>query len=121
METVSDSTCPHSSEIITLEQPRDGLSDYSPMDAPWNVHRGQADDVGGIYATALEFERYAARMADCGGVLSLDSPGFTCENIARVVLLDSPDITRDGMLSLDSPPFQGGGDRPKGGGVVRGN
>ena len=69
METVSDPTCPHSSEIIALEQPRDGLFDYSPTDAPWDVHRGQADDVGGIYATALEFERYAARMADCGGVL----------------------------------------------------
>nr|CRY93595.1 hypothetical protein [uncultured prokaryote] len=69
METVSDPTCPHSSEIIALEQPRDALSDYSPTDAPWDVHRGQADDVCGIYATALEFERYAARMADCGGVL----------------------------------------------------
>lgn len=48
---------------------RDGLIDYSPKDAPWDVHRGQSDDVGGIYASAAEFERYAARMADCGGVL----------------------------------------------------
>lgn len=48
---------------------RNGLSDYSPKDAPWDVHRGQSDDVGGIYATAAEFERYAARMAECGGVL----------------------------------------------------
>jgi plasmid rolling circle replication initiator protein Rep len=48
---------------------RDGLTDYSPKDAPWDAHRGQSDDVGGIYATAVEFERYAARMADCGGVL----------------------------------------------------
>lgn len=48
---------------------RDGLTDYSPTDAPWDVHRGQSDDVGGIYGTAAEFERYAARMADCGGVL----------------------------------------------------
>lgn len=48
---------------------RDGLTDYSPKDAPWDVHRGQSDDVGGIYATAVEFERYAARMADCGGIL----------------------------------------------------
>lgn len=69
METVSDPTCPHSSEKNALEQPRDGLSDYSSKDAPWDVHRGQSDDVGGIYATAAEFERYAARMADCGGVL----------------------------------------------------
>ena len=69
MENVSASTSPHSSEIIELEQPRDGLSEYSPKDAPWDVHRGQSDDVGGIYATAAEFERYAFRMADCGGVL----------------------------------------------------
>jgi plasmid rolling circle replication initiator protein Rep len=69
MENVSASTSAHSSEIIELEQPRDGLSEYSPKDAPWDVHRGQSDDVGGIYATAAEFERYASRMADCGGVL----------------------------------------------------
>lgn len=69
METVADPTSVHSSEIIVFEQPRDGLSEYSPKDAPWDVHRGQSDDVGGIYATAVEFERYAARMADCGGVL----------------------------------------------------
>ncbi|PRW95819.1 Replication protein, partial [Pseudomonas fragi] len=54
---------------MALEQPRDGLSDYSPNDVPWDIHRGQSDDVGGIYASALEFERYAARMSDCGGLL----------------------------------------------------
>jgi len=69
MENVAASTSVHSSEIITLNQPRDGLSDYSPKDAPWDVHRGQSDDVGGIYAAVAEFERYAARMAECGGVL----------------------------------------------------
>lgn len=69
MEGVAASTSGHSSGIIALEQPRDGLTDYSPKDAPWDVHRCQSDDVGGIYATAVEFERYAARMADCGGVL----------------------------------------------------
>lgn len=69
MESVSASTSAHSSGNTCVEQPRDGLTDYSPKDAPWDVHRGQSDDVGGIYATAVEFERYAARMADCGGVL----------------------------------------------------
>ena len=69
MENVTASTSVHSSEIIALEQPRDGLSDYSPNDVPWDIHRGQSDDVGGIYASALEFERYAARMSDCGGLL----------------------------------------------------
>lgn len=46
-----------------------GLTDYSPSDAPWDTHRGQTDDVGGIYATCAEFERYAERMAACSGRL----------------------------------------------------
>lgn len=69
MENVTASTSAHSSEIIALEQSRDGLSDYSSKDAPWDVHRGQSDAVGWIYAAVTEFERYAARMADCGVVL----------------------------------------------------
>lgn len=72
MENVSVSTGAHSSgtcDDLHTTTARDGLTDYSPKDAPWDVHRGQSDDVGGIYATAAEFERYAARMADCGGVL----------------------------------------------------
>jgi len=47
----------------------DGLTDYSPKDAPWDVHRAQTDDVAMIYAGAVEFERYAARMDACSGVL----------------------------------------------------
>ena len=72
MENVSASTGAHSSatcDDLHTTQPRDGLTDYSPKDAPWDVHRGQSDDVGGIYATAAEFERYAARIADCAGFL----------------------------------------------------
>jgi len=69
MESVTASTSAHSSGNVVVAQPRDGLTDYSPKDAPWDTHRGQTDDVGGIYASAAEFERYAARMADCGGVL----------------------------------------------------
>lgn len=45
------------------------LTDYSPQDKPWDVHKGQSDDVGGIYLRAAEFETYAARMRDCGGLL----------------------------------------------------
>ncbi|MEQ1965532.1 protein rep, partial [Xenorhabdus nematophila] len=45
------------------------LSDYSPNDKPWDTHKGQSDDVGGIYLQAAEFEAYAARMRDCGGLL----------------------------------------------------
>ena len=56
--------------VFTPHQPAgDGLTDYSPSDAPWDTHRAQSDDVGGIYAGAVGFERYAARMAECSGVL----------------------------------------------------
>ncbi|MBW4980717.1 protein rep [Marinobacter adhaerens] len=46
-----------------------GLTDYSPSDAPWDTHRGQTDDVAGLYASSAEFERYAERMASCSGRL----------------------------------------------------
>lgn len=45
------------------------LTDYSPNDKPWDSHKSVSDDVGGIYLRASEFERYAARMASCGGLL----------------------------------------------------
>ena len=32
-------------------------------------HKGESDDVGGIYATAAEFERYAVRISECSGCL----------------------------------------------------
>ncbi len=72
MEGVSASTSADSSGTCAcLPTPiaRDGLTDYSPQDVTWDVHKGQADDVGGIYAAASEFERYAARMAECAGLL----------------------------------------------------
>ena len=45
------------------------LTTYSPRDKPWDTHRGQSDDVAGIYASSREFERYAARMSDCSTIL----------------------------------------------------
>jgi plasmid rolling circle replication initiator protein Rep len=45
------------------------LSDYNANDKPWDEHRGLCDEVGGLYAAAVEFERYALRMADCSGLL----------------------------------------------------
>lgn len=67
----------------------DGLTDYSPREKPWDVHRGQADDVGGVYAAAVEFERYAARMDVCSGVLRF---GWT----------DDPEIGRDRLRLSDA-------------------
>ncbi|WFQ81613.1 protein rep (plasmid) [Xenorhabdus sp. SF857] len=51
------------------ESNRPFLSDYSPCDKPWDTHKGQSDDVGGIYLQAVEYEAYATRMRDCGGLL----------------------------------------------------
>ena len=51
----------------TLGAPQ--LTTYSPRDKPWDVHRGQCDDVTGIYASSREFQRYAARMSVCSTIL----------------------------------------------------
>ena len=69
MESISAPTIVHSSASVGLRQDRDGLTDYSPQYKPWDVHRGQADDVGAIYAKAVEFECLAARMGVCAGLL----------------------------------------------------
>lgn len=47
----------------------DYLSEYSPKDAPWDVHRGEAQQVEQIYAEAAEFERLAQRIHQCSGLL----------------------------------------------------
>lgn len=56
-------------KAVSYTSPHDGLTDYSPQDAPWDAHRAQSDDVAMIYAGAAGFERYAARIADCSGLL----------------------------------------------------
>lgn len=47
----------------------DSLVAYSAKDAPWDVHRAQADRVSAIYAEASEFERTAQRIHACSGAL----------------------------------------------------
>lgn len=54
----------------TTKASNDLLSDLSPRDKPWDVHRAQCDQVNYLYAAASEFERLAKRMADCSGLLS---------------------------------------------------
>lgn len=61
--------CANDSAGFQVAPVGDGLTDYSPSDQPWDVHRGQSDDVGTIYAGAVGFERYAARMDVCAGLL----------------------------------------------------
>lgn len=69
---VHDTTCTDSiNESVNVKSfcLSDYLTDYSPSDAPWDIHRAQTDDVAAIYASVVEFERYAARMQLCSGVL----------------------------------------------------
>ena len=66
MEGVSPATAV---QCIQSERADQSLRVYSPKDRPWDTRRAQSDDVASIYAAAAEFERYAVRMADCGGLL----------------------------------------------------
>jgi plasmid rolling circle replication initiator protein Rep len=47
------------------------LSDLSPRHKPWDVHRGEADEVTGIFAHSLlsQHQRYAERVENCAQVL----------------------------------------------------
>lgn len=59
----------HNTGVFEKTPNHTNLVDYSPSDAPWNTHRAQSDDVAMLYAGAVEFERYAARMGGCSGFL----------------------------------------------------
>lgn len=66
----------------------DLLTEFSPSDAPWDRHRAEADDVGGIYASVQRFERYAQRISECAGVLKFgwaDDP----EGVSRLRLREA--------------------------------
>lgn len=44
------------------------LSDLSPRDKPWDVHKFEATLIQSIYKDS-DFDRYAERMGECGGLL----------------------------------------------------
>ena len=44
------------------------LTDYSPRDKPWDVHRAQAQTVEGVYSGTV-FDSLAGRIRDCTGYL----------------------------------------------------
>jgi plasmid rolling circle replication initiator protein Rep len=66
-----------SGDLLTLpiddEQVNAGeyLSDVSPRHKPWDVHRGEADDVTEVYASSplSRHQRYAMRVENCSQVL----------------------------------------------------
>lgn len=55
------------------------LSDVSPKEKPWDQHRAEADEVGGIYgaSSVRRHQRYAERVDACAQVLEFarDPPG----------------------------------------------
>ena len=48
---------------------RTGLADYSPKDKPWNRHRGNTDDIAGMYNGVSEFEKIQSNIYGCSGWL----------------------------------------------------
>jgi len=48
-------------------QPR-YLTDYSPQDKPWDIHRGQTQTVEGVYRGTI-YDGLAGRLRDCSGFL----------------------------------------------------
>jgi plasmid rolling circle replication initiator protein Rep len=62
---------PHSAAIAVTTQVPDTpryLTDYSPKDRPWDVHRAQAQQVEGIYSGTV-FDALAGRIRGCSGYL----------------------------------------------------
>lgn len=60
--------------ILSCEEgavkPEEYLSDVSPRHKPWDVHRGEADEVQQAYAGGTsQHRRYALRVAECSQVL----------------------------------------------------
>ena len=44
------------------------LSELSPRDKPWDVHRAESDQIANNYR-GTEFQRYSERMDDCAQFL----------------------------------------------------
>src|SRR4028119_858957 len=45
------------------------LSDISPADKPWDIHRAQSDEIAKIY-DLIGYDRYAERIGECAGWLT---------------------------------------------------
>jgi plasmid rolling circle replication initiator protein Rep len=52
---------------VGADQPR-YLTDYSPQDRPWDVHRAQTQTVEGVYRGTI-YDGLAGRLRDCSGFL----------------------------------------------------
>lgn len=59
----------HNRRSRICQEPSDSLAAFSAKDKPWDVHRLQAEQVAAIYGAVEDFEKYAARVNQCSGVL----------------------------------------------------
>src|SRR6266540_1237639 len=63
-------TLPRDHEQVKQDQQDEYLSDASPRHKPWDVHRGEADEVQQAYAGGTNrHQRYALRVEQCSQVL----------------------------------------------------
>ena len=56
------------SSIFTQSENLEYLTDYSPQDRPWDLHRAQAQQVEGLYQRTV-YDQYAERIRGCTGYL----------------------------------------------------
>ena len=56
------------SNILTHSENLEYLTDYSPQDRPWDLHRAQAQQVEGLYQRTV-YDQYAERIRGCTGYL----------------------------------------------------
>lgn len=66
-------------ETVVNQSESEYLSDLSPRHKPWDEHRTEADEVGGIYGASptRQHQKYADRLGACSQVLEFarDPPG----------------------------------------------
>src|ERR1700752_1029768 len=64
-------TLPSDCEWVKEVQAGEYLRDISPRHKPWDIHRGEADDVTEVYggSSIQRHHRYAERVASCAQVL----------------------------------------------------
>jgi plasmid rolling circle replication initiator protein Rep len=79
---------PSLSTAVDTVKAEEYLSDVSPKHKPWDQHRGEADDVGGVYAGSCENRhwRYAERMAYCSQVLEFARDPPTHDRSQKITL-----------------------------------
>ena len=58
-----------SSDATKSSTPAPSLTEISPRDKPWDVHRGESDQIANSYRDT-EFQRYSDRIDDCSKLLS---------------------------------------------------